>query len=87
MSAVSSSRERIVARSAASRAMNGAVILPENGISLWPATATATTCTEYSVGTGIEKHVTPHTLRHYSAAAGPRLPAVSVKQRLSMFYS
>jgi len=30
--------------------MNRAVILPENGISLWSATATATTRTEYSVG-------------------------------------
>ena len=29
--------------------MNSAVILPENGSSLWPATATATTGTEYSV--------------------------------------
>ena len=34
------------------RATNSAVILPENGISLWPATATDTTRTEYSVGTG-----------------------------------
>jgi hypothetical protein len=31
--------------------MNSAVILPENGSSLWPATATATTGTEYSAGT------------------------------------
>jgi len=48
----SSSRERIVVRSAASRAMNSAVILAGNGISLWSATATASTGTEYSVGTG-----------------------------------
>jgi hypothetical protein len=51
-SAASSSRERIVAPSEASRATNSAVMLPENGISLRRATATATTRTEYSVGTG-----------------------------------
>jgi hypothetical protein len=41
-----------VAQSEDSTAMNSAVILPENGSSLWPATATASTGTEYSVGTG-----------------------------------
>jgi hypothetical protein len=39
-----------VTRSEASRATNSVLILPENGISLWPATATSTTRTEYSVG-------------------------------------
>jgi hypothetical protein len=47
-----SSRDRVVARIEANTAMNSAVILPENGTSLWPATATATTGTEYSAGTG-----------------------------------
>jgi hypothetical protein len=42
-----------VVRNAASRAMNSAVILAGNGISLWSATATASTGTEYSVGTGV----------------------------------
>jgi hypothetical protein len=46
-----------VARNEASRATNGAVIVAENGISLWPATATVTTRTEYSVGTGNEKGI------------------------------
>jgi hypothetical protein len=40
-----------VARSEASKAMNRAVILPENRIRLWPATATGTTRTEYSATT------------------------------------
>jgi hypothetical protein len=35
-------------------AMNSAVILPENGSSLWRGTATTTTRTEYSVGTGAQ---------------------------------
>jgi hypothetical protein len=42
---------RIVARSEAGRATNRGVILPEEGTSLWPATATATTGTEFLVGT------------------------------------
>jgi hypothetical protein len=48
--AASSSREWIVARSEASRAMNRAVMLPENVISHQPVTLTATICTESSVG-------------------------------------
>jgi integrase len=42
----------MVARSEVIRATNSAVMLPENGISLRPATTTATTRTEYSLGTG-----------------------------------
>jgi hypothetical protein len=49
-------REPFVARSEASTAMNSAVMLPENGSSLWPATATATTRTEYSAGTALPRH-------------------------------
>jgi hypothetical protein len=77
MSAASSSRERVVTRSAASRATNAAVILSENGISLRPGTATATARTEYSVGTGLctgsERSLASirlETVRHSAVASG-----------------
>ncbi len=53
ISTVSSSREWIVARSAASRAMNRAVIPAREPYQPLTATTMATTRTEYSVGTGI----------------------------------
>ena len=49
-----------MARNEASRATNSEVILPEDSTSLWPATAMATTGTEYLVGTTVLMSTSSH---------------------------